>query len=91
MLSIPGLKIYGTAKHKTSVISFLIEGLHPFDVGTILDKMGIAVRTGTHCTEPLMNHFGVSGMIRASFALYNTKEEVDALVAGIERVQTVLT
>lgn len=86
LLTIPGLKIYGTAQHKTSVISFLIDGLHPFDVGTILDKMGIAVRTGTHCTEPIMLKFGITGTVRASFAFYNTKEEIDELYSGIKKV-----
>ena len=82
---IPGLKIYGTAKVKSSVISFLIEGTHPYDVGTILDKLGIAVRTGHHCTQPVMDFFGIPGTIRASIALYNSKEDIDALVAGIKR------
>ncbi len=84
--TIPSLRIYGTAKNKTSVISFLVEGVHFFDMGTLLDQMGIAVRTGTHCTEPVMQHFGIEGTVRASFAFYNTKEEIDALLAGIEKV-----
>lgn len=84
--SIDGLKIYGNAKCKASLISFLIDGIHHYDLGTMLDKMGIAVRTGTHCTEPVMQHFGISGTVRASFAFYNTKEEIDKLVEGIERV-----
>lgn len=84
--TIPGLKVYGTAKNKTSVISFLIEGMHPFDVGMILDKMGIAVRTGTHCTEPIMLNFGIPGTVRASFAFYNTKEEIDKLYEGLLKV-----
>lgn len=82
---IPGLKIYGTAKEKSSVISFLIEGTHPYDVGTILDKLGIAVRTGHHCTQPVMDFFGIPGTIRASIGLYNSKEDIDTLVAGITR------
>ncbi|RXQ93058.1 cysteine desulfurase [Ancylomarina salipaludis] len=84
--SIPNLRIYGTAKNKTSVISFLVEGIHFYDMGMLLDQMGIAVRTGTHCTEPVMQHFGIDGTVRASFAFYNTKEEIDALFAGIEKV-----
>ena len=86
MQAIPGLRIYGTAKNKTSVISFLVEGVHFFDMGTLLDQMGIAVRTGTHCTEPVMQHFGIEGTVRASFAFYNTKEEIDVLCAGVEKV-----
>lgn len=82
---INGLKIIGTAKEKASVISFVIDGLHPLDIGTILDKLGIAVRTGHHCTQPLMECFGVPGTVRASFAFYNTKEEIDELVKGIEK------
>lgn len=77
--SIDGLKIYGEAENKVSVISFLVDGIHPFDLGTLLDNQGIAVRTGHHCTQPLMNHFGIPGTVRASFAIYNTKEEVDML------------
>lgn len=87
---IPGLKIYGTAKEKSSVISFLIEGTHPYDVGTILDKLGIAVRTGHHCTQPVMDFFGIPGTIRASIGLYNSKEDIDALVAGIKRAVSML-
>jgi len=84
--AIPGMKIYGTAKNKTSVISFLIDGIHFYDMGMLLDQMGIAVRTGTHCTEPIMQHFGIEGTVRASFAFYNTKEEIDALFVGINKV-----
>ena len=90
LLEIEGLKIIGTAEHKTSVISFMIEGLHPYDVGAILDKMGIAVRTGNHCTQPVMQFFGIPGTIRASFAFYNTKEEIDALVTGLKKAQMML-
>lgn len=86
LLSIDGLKIYGTAKEKTSVISFLVEGIHFYDMGMLLDQMGIAVRTGTHCTEPVMQHFGIDGTVRASFSFYNTKEEIDALYQGIMKV-----
>ncbi len=86
LLSIDGLKIYGTAAEKTSVISFLVEGIHFYDMGMLLDQMGIAVRTGTHCTEPVMQHFGIDGTVRASFSFYNTKEEIDALYNGILKV-----
>ncbi|MFC0875545.1 aminotransferase class V-fold PLP-dependent enzyme [Saccharicrinis sp. FJH2] len=84
--SIPGLKIYGEAKMKSSVISFMVNGIHPFDMGTLLDQMGIAVRTGHHCAQPVMDRFGISGTVRASFAIYNTKEEVDTLLNGINRI-----
>lgn len=79
------LRIIGTAKHKTSVVSFVVDGIHPFDLGTLLDKQGIAVRTGHHCTQPLMDIFGVPGTVRASFAFYNTKEEIDTFIAAVER------
>mgnify|MGYP000393599919 CR=1 FL=1 len=85
LLKIEGLRIIGTAENKTSVVSFVVEGLHPFDIGTLLDKQGIAVRTGHHCTQPVMNYFGIPGTVRASFAFYNTKKEVDLLVKGVER------
>ena len=90
LLQIEGLRIYGTAKEKTSVISFNIEGIHPYDIGTILDKLGIAVRTGHHCAQPIMDFYGIPGTVRASFSFYNTKEEVDALVEGVERARTML-
>lgn len=86
LLTIPGLRILGNAADKSSVISFLVDGIHPYDMGTLLDKMGIAVRTGHHCAEPLMRELGVEGTVRASFAFYNTKEEVDLLLKGIERI-----
>lgn len=82
---IEGLRIVGEAANKASVISFLIEGIHPFDLGTILDQLGIAIRTGHHCTQPLMDFFQIPGTARASFAFYNTKEEIDVLVKGLER------
>ncbi|MBI2270340.1 MAG: cysteine desulfurase [Bacteroidetes bacterium] len=85
LMHISGLRIIGNAKSKASVISFVIDGLHPLDIGTILDKQGIAVRTGHHCTQPLMEHYGIPGTIRASFAFYNTKEEIDKLAEGIEK------
>jgi cysteine desulfurase / selenocysteine lyase len=82
---IEGLKIIGTATEKASVISFVVDGLHPFDIGTILDQLGIAVRTGHHCTQPLMQHYGIKGTVRASFAFYNTKQEVDEFIIGLQR------
>lgn len=82
---IDGLKIYGEAPVKAAVISFNVKNIHPFDIGTLLDKQGIAVRTGHHCTQPLMQHFGVPGTIRASFAFYNTKEEIDTFVVALEK------
>lgn len=90
LMEIEGLKIYGTSKNKTSVISFNIEGIHPYDIGTILDKLGIAVRTGHHCTQPIMAYFKIPGTVRASFAFYNTKEEVDILVAGVKKAKMML-
>lgn len=82
---IEGMQIIGTAKSKVSVVSFVVDGLHPFDIGTLLDKQGIAVRTGHHCTQPLMDFYKIPGTVRASFAFYNTFEEVDKLVAGVEK------
>jgi len=87
---IPGLKIYGEAIEKTAVLSFNIEGLHPYDVGSILDHMGIAVRTGHHCAQPIMDFFQIPGTIRASFSFYNTKEEIDQLVKGLEKAISML-
>jgi cysteine desulfurase/selenocysteine lyase len=84
---IPGLRLIGTAKEKASVLSFVLDGVHPHDIGTILDREGVAIRTGHHCTQPLMDRFGVPATARASFALYNTKEEIDALVRGLHKVQ----
>lgn len=84
---IPGMRIFGEAKHKGGVISFLVGDIHHFDMGTLLDRLGIAVRTGHHCAEPLMHRLGIEGTVRASLGLYNTKEEIDALVASIERVR----
>lgn len=84
--TIDGMRIFGEAKHKDAVVSFLVGDIHHLDMGTLLDRLGIAVRTGHHCAQPLMARLGISGTVRASFALYNTKEEVDALVAGIRRV-----
>lgn len=86
LMQIPGMRIFGQAKEKGSVISFLVGDIHHFDLGTLLDRLGIAVRTGHHCAQPLMQRLGIEGTVRASFGLYNTKEEIDVLVAGIERV-----
>jgi cysteine desulfurase/selenocysteine lyase len=91
LLEIEGLKIYGTSKNKTSVISFNLEGIHPYDVGTILDKLGIAVRTGHHCAQPIMAYYKIPGTVRASFAFYNTKEEVDILVEGVKKAKMMLS
>lgn len=86
-----GLRLYGEAEERISVFSFLLDGIHPYDAGMILDKMGIAVRTGTHCTQPVMDHFGISGTIRASLVFYNTKEEIDRLVEGLEKTKQILS
>lgn len=90
LLAIEGLKIYGQAKEKTAVISFNIEGIHPYDIGAILDKLGVAVRTGHHCAQPIMDFFKIPGTVRASFSFYNTKEEVDILVASVKRAKSML-
>ena len=84
---IPGMRIIGNAPHRSAVISFLVGNIHPSDMGTLLDRLGIAVRTGHHCAEPLMDRMGIPGTVRASFSFYNTKVEIDTLVAGIERVR----
>lgn len=86
---IPGLRQIGTAKDKASVISFLMDGIHPHDVGTVLDQQGIAVRAGHHCAQPLMDRYGVPATTRASFAFYNTRAEIDALADGLEKVREV--
>ena len=91
LLKIEGLKIFGTSKDKTSVLSFNLEDIHPYDVGTLLDKMGIAVRTGHHCAQPIMTFYNIPGTVRASFAFYNTKEEVEALVSGVKKAQMMLS
>ena len=87
---IQGLKIYGDVAEKTAVVSFNIAGIHPYDVGTLLDQMGIAVRTGQHCAQPVMDFYGIPGTVRASLAFYNTKEEIDILVKGVQRAVTML-
>lgn len=86
-----GIEFYGTAKEKTSVISFNFKGLHPYDVGAIIDKMGIAVRTGHHCAQPIMKFYNIPGTIRASFAFYNTKEEIDAMIGALKKAQMMLS
>ena len=91
LLQIEGLKIFGTAANKTSVISFNIEGIHPYDIGTIIDKLGIAVRTGHHCAQPIMDFFKIPGTIRASFAFYNTKEEIDIFVEALQKAKMMLS
>jgi cysteine desulfurase/selenocysteine lyase len=91
LLEIEGLKIYGTAAAKTSVVSFNVGEIHPYDIGTIIDKLGIAVRTGHHCAQPIMDFFKIPGTIRASFAFYNTKEEIDVMVEAIKKAQMMLS
>lgn len=91
LLEIDGLRIFGTSETKTSVVSFNIDGIHPYDIGTIIDKLGIAVRTGHHCAQPIMNFFGIPGTIRASFSFYNTKEEIDSLVEAVKKAQMMLS
>ena len=88
MLTIPGIRLFGTTSDKDAVVSFLVGDIHHLDMGTLLDRLGIAVRTGHHCAQPVMDRLGVQGVVRASFALYNTKEEIDALVSGVKRVAT---
>jgi len=91
LLELDGVTIYGTSKHKASVISFNLEGIHPYDIGTIVDKLGIAVRTGHHCAQPIMSFYNIPGTIRASFAFYNTKEEIDIFVEAVKRAQKMLS
>ena len=91
LLKIPGLKIYGEGVRKTSVISFNLEGIHPYDVGTLLDQMGIAVRTGHHCAQPIMDFYQIPGTVRASFAFYNSMAEVDRLVEGVKKAAQMLS
>jgi cysteine desulfurase/selenocysteine lyase len=89
--AIEGMKFYGTSMHKASLISFLISNIHPYDAGMIIDKMGIAVRTGHHCAMPLMDFLKIPGTVRASFAFYNTKEEIDQLVLALYKVKEMLS
>ncbi|MBC7525419.1 MAG: cysteine desulfurase [Flavobacterium sp.] len=91
LLEIEGVKIFGTSKEKTSVISFNVDGIHPYDIGTIIDNKGIAVRTGHHCAQPIMDFFQIPGTIRASFAFYNTKEEIDLMVDAVKKAKIMLT
>lgn len=91
LLTINGLRIIGTAKEKSSVISFVIGNIHPYDIGVILDKLGIAVRTGHHCTQPLMTRYGIPGTVRASIGMYNTKDEIDTLVKGVKKAVSMLS
>lgn len=91
LLAIDGLKIYGSSPKKTAVVSFNIEGIHPYDIGSILDKLGVAVRTGHHCAQPIMDFYKIPGTVRASFSFYNTKEEVDILVAGVKQAKAMLS
>ncbi|MBE0668178.1 MAG: aminotransferase class V-fold PLP-dependent enzyme, partial [Bacteroidales bacterium] len=86
LTAVDGVKIFGNASHKVSVVSFLPADIHPYDAGMILDKMGIAVRTGTHCAQPVMEHYGITGTIRASMAFYNTEDEIIAMAAGVRKV-----
>jgi cysteine desulfurase/selenocysteine lyase len=85
------VKIYADTKDKTAVISFNIEGLHPYDIGTIVDKLGVAVRTGHHCAQPIMDFFKIPGTIRASFMFYNTKEEIDIFIKAVKRAKMMLS
>jgi cysteine desulfurase/selenocysteine lyase len=88
LASVPGLRIIGTARRKASILSFVMEGVHPHDIGTIVDREGVAIRTGHHCAQPLMDRFGIPGTARASLAMYNTREDLDALVRGLKQVRT---
>ena len=90
LAALPGIRFFGSAPQKTSVLSFLVGDSHPYDVGTLLDQMGIAVRTGHHCTQPVMDRYGIPGTVRASFAVYNTRAEVDTLVSALERIMPML-
>jgi cysteine desulfurase/selenocysteine lyase len=88
--TVPGLRLIGTARRKASVLSFVMEGIHPHDIGTIVDREGVAIRTGHHCAQPVMDRLGIAATARASLAMYNTKEDIDALVAALDRVRTLL-
>lgn len=90
LLDIGGITIYGTAPDKGPVLSYLIDGVHPYDVGVLLDQMGIAVRTGHHCAQPLMQRLGIPGTVRASFAIYNTKQEVEQFLKAMKRISGIL-
>ena len=88
---IGGIRFIGEAKEKAGVISFIIDGVHPYDAGTILDKLGIAIRTGHHCAQPVMDRYSIPGTMRASFAVYNTKEEIDTFIEGVQKVKQLFT
>lgn len=91
ILEVEGVKIYGTSEHKAPVLSFNIEGIHPYDIGSIIDKLGIAVRTGHHCTQPIMDFYKIPGTVRASFSFYNTKEEIDCFIEAVKKAKMMLT
>ncbi len=91
LLEIEGLRIYGTSSEKTAVISFNIEGIHPYDIGTIVDKLGVAIRTGHHCTQPIMDFYKIPGTVRASFAFYNTKKEIDSFIEAVKKAKIMLS
>ena len=91
LLEIDDIIIYGTSKNKAAVISFNFEGIHPYDIGSIIDKLGIAVRTGHHCAQPIMDYYKIPGTIRASFAFYNTKKEIDHFIEALLRAKTMLS
>ena len=88
--AIEGVEIYGEAEEKTAVISFNVKGMHPYDIGSILDKMGIAVRTGHHCAQPIMDYYQIPGTVRASFSFYNTKKEIDQMIVALKRAMAML-
>ena len=88
--TVPGLRLIGTARQKASVLSFVMDGIHPHDIGTIVDREGVAIRTGHHCAQPVMDRLGITATARASLAMYNTKEDIDALVAALGRVRALL-
>jgi cysteine desulfurase/selenocysteine lyase len=90
LAAVKDIRLFGTAPHKASLVSFLVGKIHPYDMGSIIDKMGIAIRTGHHCAQPLIDYFHIPGTVRASFALYNTKEEIDRLITAIEKAKEML-
>ena len=90
LTSIDGLEIYGTAENKISIISFLLDNIHHYDAGLVLDKLGIAVRTGTHCNQPVMDYYGVSGTLRASMVFYNSKNDIDLFLAAVKKAKEML-
>jgi cysteine desulfurase/selenocysteine lyase len=90
LLALGFIRIIGTAQHKTSVVSFIMDGVHPYDAGTILDRLGIAIRTGHHCAEPVVDFFGLTSVMRASFSFYNTKEEIDIFIDALKKVREML-